>query len=110
MFYSMSNANPSSFPGPDTGLRSDVDQMKSDVERLLMITEALWQILKEKHGYEDAELLKRVMTIDMRDGRLDGKVAAQAPQKCPHCGRTLFKARPRCLYCGEYVAVDPFLR
>ena len=50
---------------------SKAEQMQFDVERLLMITEALWMILKEKHGYDDAELQRRVAQIDMREGGSD---------------------------------------
>lgn len=117
MFYSsfgnydsLSNVTASAARSEAASARSDVDLLKADVERLLMITEALWTILKEKHGYEDNELIKRIVTIDMRDGKLDGKVAVSPPQKCPKCDRTLFKNRPRCLYCGEPVIADPFQR
>ena len=90
--------------------RTEVDVMRMDVERLLMITEALWSILKEQHCYDDNELIKRIVTIDMRDGKLDGRVAPEPPPMCPACHRTLYKNRPRCMYCGEPVALDPFKR
>jgi hypothetical protein len=90
--------------------RSEVHLLESEVERLLMITEALWSILQEKFGYDDQELVRRMVMIDMRDGKLDGKVAATAPKTCPKCNRTLFRHRPRCLYCGEPVAPGPFER
>jgi len=77
-----------------------VDQIQFDIERLLMITEALWTILKEQHGYDDAELQLRVAQIDMRDGKLDGKVARTPAVKCTNCGKPLLKRRPRCIYCG----------
>lgn len=90
--------------------RTEVDLLKLDVERLLMISEALWQILKENHGYDDNELIRRIAQIDLRDGRLDGRVAAGAPTECPHCHHTLIKKRPFCMYCGKPVATDPFQR
>ncbi len=90
--------------------RGEIHLLESEVERLLMITEALWSILQEKFEYDDQELIKRIVMIDMRDGKLDGKVAAVAPKTCPKCNRTLFKHRPRCLYCGEPVATNPFDR
>jgi hypothetical protein len=104
----MAASKTSSSPGE--GTRAEVRLLESEVERLLMITEALWSILQEKFGYEEQELIKRMIMIDMRDGKLDGKVAASSPKKCPKCERTLFKKRPRCLYCGEPVATDPFER
>lgn len=89
---------------------SKAEQVQFDVERLLMITEALWMILKEQHGYDDAELQRRVAEIDMRDGKLDGRLARTAPVKCPKCGKPLLKKRPRCIYCGHTAPPDLFAR
>jgi len=86
------------------------EALELDVERLLMISEALWTMLKEKHGYTDEALEKRIMEIDLRDGKLDGRVADSPPGKCPKCGRPLMKRRPRCLYCGEMVGTEAFAR
>jgi hypothetical protein len=87
-----------------------VDQIQHNVERLLLITEALWSLLKEKHEYEDEELVKRVLEIDARDGQIDGKVAAAPPTNCPHCDRPTSKNRRYCIYCGEPMPVDLFQR
>jgi hypothetical protein len=84
--------------------------LEVDVERLLMISEALWTMLKEKHGYTDEVLEQRIMDIDLRDGKLDGRVADSPPGKCPKCDRPLMKRRPRCMYCGEIVSVEVFER
>jgi hypothetical protein len=89
---------------------TDVQLLKMDIERLLMITEALWGILKEKHGCTDEELISRIQTIDMSDGRLDGKVAKQAPSACPKCGRAMARNRPVCMYCGQASTEQPFAR
>ena len=66
---------------------TEVRLLKHHIERILMITEALWDILKEQHGCSDEELRKRVEQIDMRDGKLDGRVAASGVRSCPHCKR-----------------------
>ena len=89
---------------------TDVNLLKQDVERLLMITEALWGILKEKHGYNDNELILRVSRIDVRDGKLDGRVAAGPPSECPNCHHVMTRHRAICMYCGKPVAVNPFDR
>ena len=91
-------------------VRTDVDLLRGDIERLLMITEALWGILKEKHGYTDEELTNRVAEIDRRDGKVDGRVAQSPPGSCPRCNRTLERQRTYCLYCGQAIARDPFER
>jgi len=91
--------------------RGAVDMMRLEIKRLLMITEALWGMLKEQHGYSDAQLIARIAEIDMRDGKLDGRVnEKEGPLTCPECGRTLSRQRPTCLYCGTAIARDPFAR
>jgi len=87
-----------------------VDGLQFDIERLLMITEALWTIMRDEHGYSDEQLVEKIAEIDMRDGKLDGKVKTAQILKCPNCGRTLMKHHPACLYCGAAVAVSPFQR
>jgi hypothetical protein len=90
--------------------RADVKSLELELERLLMITEALWEILKEKHGYTDDELVRRIALIDLKDGTLDGRVAKSAPAQCPKCGRVLGKRHVTCLYCGTQLVQDPFVR
>jgi hypothetical protein len=95
-----------------TDVRRQNEFIQCDVEKLFMLTEALWTILKEKHGCTDAELVQRVQEIDLRDGKLDGKVAKVTPD-CHQCGRKLMGKRPVCLYCGAEVArvdLQPFSR
>lgn len=89
---------------------SELEALKFDVERLLLITEALWNIIREKHGAEETELIKQITALDMEDGKLDGRKPRTPPQPCPKCGRTLIKNRPRCFYCAEPIAADPFER
>ena len=95
-----------------TDVRAQNEIIQCDVEKLFMLTEALWTILKEKHGCTDAELVQRVQEIDLRDGKLDGKVAKVNPD-CPKCSRKLMGKRPVCLYCGAEVTrgdLAPFSR
>ena len=89
---------------------SEIAELQMKVERLLMVTEALWTILKEKHGLEDQDLLRQIVQIDLRDGRMDGKVASTPPKPCPKCERMVAKHSVRCMYCGEPLLVDPFAR
>jgi hypothetical protein len=67
-------------------------------------------MLREQHGYDDTELLRRIAQIDMRDGRYDHRVASSPPNPCPKCGRVVGKHRTRCMFCGEPIAMMPFQR
>lgn len=90
--------------------RSDVEMMQADIEKLLMVTQALWTMLRDEHGYTDDQLIQKVQEIDLSDGRLDGKVAKQQPSTCPQCGRAVSARRPFCVFCGAASKEDPFRR
>jgi len=90
--------------------RTQNEAQQYDIEKLFMITEALWAILKQQHGYTDEQLGEMIQKIDMRDGKLDGKVAKRQNPSCPSCDRVLLGKHPVCLYCGTAVHRDPFER
>ncbi len=83
-----------------------VELMQHDLDRLLMITEALWLFIKQQHGYADEDLVKVVTEIDQRDSRLP----RHQPVKCPACGRMNSGKRNVCIYCGSTIPMDPFAR
>ena len=85
------------------------ENLTLDVEKLFLITQALWELLKKEHGYTDEMLQKKVVEIDMRDGRLDGKAPKVERPNCPSCGRKMGRL-PACLYCGAVSQRLPFER
>jgi hypothetical protein len=88
--------------------RAETERLQNDVDRLLMISEALWTFLKKEHGYTDEQLANAVQVIDLRDGKLDGR-APQAPAApCSKCGKINSARRARCIYCGEVLSVTLF--
>ena len=89
---------------------ASAELMQSEIERLLMITEALWSFIKREHNLTDADLIRMLAQIDARDGRIDGRVAATPPAPCPHCQRISAKNRPTCIYCGSPIIASPFQR
>ena len=91
-------------------VRTQNEAITCDIEKLLMITEALWTILKEERGYSDDKLIKRIQEIDLRDGKLDGKVAKQRNPLCPKCKHALMGKHAVCLYCGTVVKRGVFER
>ena len=92
--------------------QTETQMLGAEVERLLMITEALWTFIKEEKGYSDEDLARKIAEIDIRDGKLDGRVSGgeEAPKECASCGRPVGKKRAVCLYCGEPIARNPFER
>jgi hypothetical protein len=87
--------------------------LANDIERLLMITEALWLLLKKEHGYTDEVLTDLINEIDLRDGVLNGRAggkSTQPAQPCPACGKPASGRQPLCIYCGQPVPLQPFAR
>ena len=83
---------------------SEADLLKHDIDRLMMLTEALWTFLKKEHGYADDDLAKAVGAIDLRNSG----AAKDAQEKCPACGRMVSAHRQLCLYCGNPVPESIF--
>lgn len=88
----------------------ELQQLRGEIDRLYFITEALWRILRDKHGLAEEEIVRQIAIIDMEDGKLDNRKAKTPPQPCPKCNRLLAKQRQKCMYCGELVAINPFDR
>ena len=89
---------------------AEVAALREEVERLLLITEALWRIAREKLSLDDNELIRQITLLDLEDGKLDARKPITPPRPCPKCNRVLTKHRPRCLFCGEPIVNDPFAR
>jgi hypothetical protein len=85
-------------------VKSEADLLKHDVDRLMMITEALWTFLKKEHGYSDDDLAKAISAIDLRNSG----AAKDVQEKCPTCGRMVSAHRRLCLYCGNPVPQSLF--
>lgn len=84
--------------------KSEADVLKHDIDRLMMITEALWAFLKKEHGYSDDDLAKAINALDLRNSG----TAKDAQEKCPTCGRMVSAHRRLCLYCGNPVPESLF--
>ena len=85
--------------------------MRQDIEKLYMLVEALWCIVKETSGLVEADLIRLVKQIDIEDGKLDGRNSVNVGiLKCSNCGRTILKGQSKCTYCGEGVKDDSLFR
>lgn len=78
------------------------------LERLLLLTDAMWELLGERLGVSEAELAAKVAEIDGRDGSVDGRRVRPA-RPCDECGAAVPKDRATCLFCGhEQPGAGPF--
>ena len=88
--------------------KQEIMGLRDRCDKLLMVCEALWSIVREKHGLTEDDLINRVNDIDLQDGRLDGRTKKDVTARCPECDRTISRRHPKCIYCGTPIVHDPF--
>ena len=76
----------------------EVERLRNDVDRLTLACAAMWTLLKDD-GHTEDELAARMQALDMRDGRMDGKMAPDVVT-CKGCGRKSRPDRKTCMYCN----------
>ena len=86
--------------------KTETELLRHDVDRLLMITEALWLFVKQQNNFTDEDLVKVITEIEMRESHAPKHV----PVTCPACGRANSGKRDLCIYCGKPIPMDPFAR
>jgi hypothetical protein len=78
-------------------------RMREGIERLTLITQAMWELLHERTGLTEEDLFAKVEEVDLRDGVADGRVLLQR-QNCPSCNRINSGKRASCIYCGTEIS------
>jgi hypothetical protein len=86
-------------------VRSQADQVRDlefSLHRMTLVSQALWELLRERYGLTEEELVAKIKEIDLRDGKLDGRLTPQRTT-CPQCQHTINTQNARCIYCGTTV-------
>jgi hypothetical protein len=84
------------------------DDAEDDIMRLVLITQAMFELVGERLGITQDELMARIHEIDARDGTVDGRITP-SPRDCPSCQAKVPAGRDNCQFCGTAVAGrDPF--
>ena len=91
-------------------LDSQLRAMSERFEKLVLITTALWSLIKERTDLTEEQLMERIREIDLQDGQADGKISKPKNiYRCPKCDRTMSTRHGRCLYCGcQNLNAEPF--
>ncbi len=80
--------------------QESIKELRHQVDRLSLLNQALWELVREKAGLTDADLERMAKEIDLRDGKEDGKLGGGAVT-CPTCMRVSNAKHYKCMYCGE---------
>jgi hypothetical protein len=83
--------------GYDTERR--IKQLEAEVDSLTLIAMAMWELFGKSNGLFMKDLEAKMQEIDLRDGKLDGKLSFGSTL-CTGCGRKLDERRKTCIYCG----------
>lgn len=80
-------------------LHSEVLRLESKIDGLALIAQALVEILRDRGGVSEADIEAKIMEIDERDGRSDGRISGQSVE-CPSCHRLGHTRQRVCMYCS----------
>lgn len=80
-------------------IRKDVDDLEKRLDKLLLLSQAMWELLKEKTNLTETDLAEKVTELDLRDGKIDGKYTKPLI-KCSKCESAICYKYDKCLFCG----------
>ena len=87
---------------------SATGDLRQRVEMLALANQALFEILVERLGIQEDEVVARMAEVDARDGARDGRITPRVVT-CRKCSRKVSTTRQQCMYCGDLVlAGSPF--
>jgi hypothetical protein len=90
-------------------LRDENRRLERRLDKLTLVCQALYTLLRERAGITDDDLSRRIEELDLSDGRLDGRAAPAV--RWGKCGRNSSRRHEACLYCGTpRMGVSPFER
>lgn len=73
--------------------------LQKDFDLLSLVNQSLIEIVSEKLGITEEDILQKIEEVDLRDGVKDGKLST-ATLQCPKCHRGYNMRLDKCLYCG----------
>lgn len=83
-----------------TGNITEISLLRDQVDHLSLVSQAMCELM-ENMGFTKEMILAKIQEIDLRDGRLDGKLTKN--HTCSNCNRSLAPRHIKCMYCGESV-------
>ena len=76
----------------------EIDELHDRLDRLVMVTEAMWNLMSSHAVLWDEDLMAQISNLDRVDGVMDGRRQPLA-KEC-NCGAKVNPRAPRCAFCG----------
>ena len=87
--------------------QTDHADLRRSIDTLALACQAMWELLRERHGdLTDQMLLERMREVDRRDGTVDGRMTTGSAT-CPSCGRLTSAKTGECNFCGATLPKGP---
>ncbi len=83
---------------------NDYARLQRRVERLALATQAMWELLRDHSSLTEEQLQTKILEVDLRDGKTDGKIKTQITD-CPSCKARTNSKRTLCVMCGAPLPV-----
>ncbi|MBN1892620.1 MAG: hypothetical protein JW780_07550 [Clostridiales bacterium] len=96
-------------PGAVSESSAELARLRKILDRQMLITEAMWTLMKD-NGYTEEALRDKIVALDHRDDSTKKEIKKPVPL-CPECKNPLQKTEgivSRCIYCGYEETGDPF--
>lgn len=85
--------------------KQDVTHLEDRLDRLSLVSMAMWSLIRDKTNLSEQDLLERVKLIDLLDGQEDGK-ATRIVSRCTQCDRPMHPRHKKCIYCGSEKLIE----
>ena len=86
----------------DERAKRHIARLEAKIDGLALVSQAMWELLRERTQLTENDIRAKVSEIDARDGRLDGRMLGTS-LKCEGCGRDVHTRQQACMYCGAAV-------
>ena len=84
---------------------SEFARLQRRLDRLSLGCQAMWELLRDRAGITEEELAQKILEVDLRDGKTDGRMSTQITD-CPKCGANTNSKRTVCVMCGAPLPVS----
>ncbi|HBC88036.1 MAG TPA: hypothetical protein DCZ94_13890 [Lentisphaeria bacterium] len=74
-------------------------RLRDEIHHLTIITQAMWELLREKTGTTDEDLRKKITEVEFEKA----KAYTSSTSKCKNCSRPVSVKSKTCVFCGEKI-------
>ncbi len=78
---------------------NEIARLQRHIDRMALVNQALYEIVRQRLGFDAEDLRRKIQEIDKRDGFENSKVK-MPPLTCPKCEAVSSPGSLKCVTCG----------